>query len=306
MTLVLVPVLALSCAVTAASPVPAPAALPPAARPPATPVVEAVGAPVVALAAPDTFSLVFVGDWGTSNRAERVVADAIGAWCKHAPCDAGAFLGDNFYPDGVASVDDPLWASAWLAMYDPLGIVFHPALGNHDHLGNTAAQVEYSALSTRWAMPDTTYVWHGGVVDFFVIDTDVFDMAQARWLDGELSASNAAWKVVYGHHPVYSNGYHGNNTALKRMLLPVLVNRGAQLYLAGHDHDKQVLKTEEAVGWIVVGTGADVRPTLSGPNTVYASSRPGFGYLQFTSSEAHLQLITADGKVEFETTYGVR
>lgn len=253
--------------------------------------------------APDTFSLVFVGDWGTSNREERVVAQSISRWCHTASCDAGALLGDNFYPEGVASVDDPLWTTAWLNMYDPLGLVWHPALGNHDHLGNPAAQVEYSARSKTWAMPAQTYVWHGGPVDFFVIDSDVFDMPQARWLDEQLAASTAAWKVVYGHHPVYSNGYHGNNDALKNMLLPVLVKNHVQLYLAGHDHDKQVLKTSDPVGWIIVGTGAEVRPTLSGANTVYASSRPGFGYLRFTSSEARLQLVAANDDVEFETTF---
>lgn len=255
----------------------------------------------VAFATP--FGLVFVGDHGAPGEPMRAVATAIGAWCRVERCDAGAFLGDNFYPSGVASIDDPLWKSVWTEVYEPLGIPFHPALGNHDHEGNADAQVAFSAAHPLWAMPARHYAWSAGPVDFFVIDTQKFGPSQVAWLDSALTASRAAWKVVYGHHPVHSHGLHGDTPTLVANLGPLLEKHRVPLYLAGHDHDKQLLKTEAVTSWIVVGTGANVRPTVRGARTVYASSTPGFGHLSFDDETARLRFVDNQGRVEWETTW---
>lgn len=41
-------------------------------------------------------------------------------------------------------------------------------------------------------------------------------------LEEALTASNATWKVVVGHHPISSGCEHGNTTELREYLLPVL------------------------------------------------------------------------------------
>ena len=48
-------------------------------------------------------------------------------------------------------------------------------------------------------------------VDFIAIDTDVLDdePEQFDWLNETLRTSIANWIIVYGHHPIYSTGYHG-------------------------------------------------------------------------------------------------
>src|SRR4029453_9063434 len=35
------------------------------------------------------------------------------------------------------------------------------------------------------------------------------------WLEGELAKPRAAFPIVVGHHPIYSNGQHGDTKALK-------------------------------------------------------------------------------------------
>jgi hypothetical protein len=44
--------------------------------------------------------------------------------------------GDNFYNDGVVSVDDPLWNDSWRNVYDGDNIgdlTWYVSVGNHDH-----------------------------------------------------------------------------------------------------------------------------------------------------------------------------
>ena len=65
-------------------------------------------------------------------------------------------VGDNFYPLGVAGVLDPQWQTTFRDVYAGdfwSGVVFRPTFGNHDHLGNTDAQI--SRFEPRWQRPDS-------------------------------------------------------------------------------------------------------------------------------------------------------
>ncbi len=48
-------------------------------------------------------------------------------------------------------------------------------------------------------------------VEFVAIDSHVIDEQpwQVDWLNATLRESDADWLIVYGHHPVYSSGFHG-------------------------------------------------------------------------------------------------
>jgi hypothetical protein len=56
---------------------------------------------------------------------------------------------------------------------------------------------------------------------------------QAAWLERELNASRADWKIVVGHYPVYSIGAHGPNQQLIDELRPLLERHGVAFYLCG-------------------------------------------------------------------------
>jgi len=60
---------------------------------------------------------------------------------------------------------------------------------------------------------------------------------QVAWLEEQLLASDARWKIVIGHHPLWSSsGYKfAQAQVLRRLLLPVLCP-SADIYIAGHDH----------------------------------------------------------------------
>ncbi|WP_337288947.1 metallophosphoesterase [Candidatus Methylomirabilis sp.] len=115
---------------------------------------------------------------------------------------------------------------------------FFPSLGNHDW-ATTGAQpyLDYFTLPNNERYYDV--VW--GPVHLFAIDSDPNEpdgvtstSVQAGWLQGELAASTACWKLVYMHHPPYSSGStHGSSTWMQWPYQ----SWGASVVMAGHDHD---------------------------------------------------------------------
>ena len=59
----------------------------------------------------------------------------------------------------------------------------------------------------------------------------------AEWLEASLASSPARWKIVIGHHPLWSSAGSKFQQArmMRRLILPALC-RHADMYLAGHEH----------------------------------------------------------------------
>jgi len=246
--------------------------------------------------------VVFLGDAGTGSPEQHAVSAAIEGFCAAETCDLALTLGDNVYPDGVASPDDPLWQSRFEAPYANLDLVFKPALGNHDHRQSPEAQVAYSERSERWDMPARFYRFEARDVVFYALDTTTWDKPQHRWLRRALKREAAEWVVVYGHHPIRSGGSHGDTEVLVSELEPLLHGR-AQLYLAGHDHALQAIQGPSGLTYVVSGGGgAPVRPVQETDATLFASSVHGFGHLLIDGDAARLRLVDVDGEVVFDTT----
>ena len=64
--------------------------------------------------------------------------------------DAIYFItGDNVYPCGVKSANDPKWSV--VRPLSALGVPLYPVLGNHDYCGNPDAQI--GAPLPNWNLP---------------------------------------------------------------------------------------------------------------------------------------------------------
>ncbi len=248
----------------------------------------------------DEIHLIAFGDFGTGTTAQFTMAKGLTAFCKANPCDFGLLLGDNFYETGVKSTDDRLFKDYFETPYADINFKFYAALGNHDHHGNITAEIDYTKRSEKWRMPARYYGFAAGNAAFFAIDSDQFDSNQAKWLDSELAASKATWKIVYGHHPVYSYGEHGDTPQLKQSLLPLLKKYGVNLYVAGHDHDKQFI-VRDGLQFVIAGTGAKLRPTRKGSYSNFAKSTLGFTYLVISGNELTLRYVDANGNDEYQT-----
>lgn len=279
---------------------------------PPTPVPPVAVAEVDARVAAPAVHVVLVGDAGKGNDGQRAVAAAIAEWCSTRPCDFVAYLGDNLYPDGAKTADDPIFAEKFELPMAPVALPFYVALGNHDHYGNVDAELEYAKTSTKWIQPARHYTFSKGPADFFVVDTGKGEDGevppeQLAWLGSGLAASTAAWRVVYGHHPVHSSGLHGTAQGMVSTVLPVLQAGKADFYLCGHDHNLEVIDGGGQPVEIVSGGGASTREVNAPvPGSVYLASSLGFGYLSMSASEASLTMVEvgpAGGQGAFSRTW---
>jgi tartrate-resistant acid phosphatase type 5 len=83
------------------------------------------------------------------------------------------------------------------------------------------------------------------------------DQEQLQWLEKVLMTSDADWKVVMGHFPIYSctRGEHGETPKLIAVLDPILHKAKADMYFNGHDHILQHT-AREGVHYFGSGAGA--------------------------------------------------
>lgn len=263
--------------------------------------------------------LAAVGD--TGQDVSRVAA---GLRALHSidPIDAILLLGDNIYPCGVGSESDPGWSRV-----EPLriGVPIYPVLGNHDYgnpvqlAGTTVAcghpfpqsQVDKSSVWPDWRFPARNYRLALGDLEIFLIDTtpvargweDSFRGSHSseeirQGLSEALAESDAPWKIVVGHHIIFSSGFHGRRDNFERQnmraLLPILDRGGADLYLCGHDHHLELIGRNQTPQFAISGAGSKLRridrrapdepPTLF--PKIPSKTFPGFLILDVDTSPA--------------------
>jgi tartrate-resistant acid phosphatase type 5 len=271
------------------------------------------------------------GDQGEGNGAQQLVANAAEAVCADRGCDFALLLGDNFYDTGVTSVDDVQFLDKFETIYEGLDIPFYVVAGNHDYgtLANDWArgnhQVAYTQFSDRWTMPHFWYTFSSdsGGTQFFAFDTarmmwnhDVGD--QRTWMAAELAASTADWKIAFAHHPYVSNGEHGNAGSYQGFpqlpfisgvqveeFLADFVCGQAQVYISGHDHNRQAFDPVCGTTFLVSGASAktdefvfrDDNPTQWGDDT-----REGFLWVEIEGTELIAAFYDLDGNLDHEMT----
>jgi tartrate-resistant acid phosphatase type 5 len=260
-----------------------------------------------------------IGDWGMSSSDQRRLAVQLGDVAERLGARFIVSTGDNFYPDGVASVADPRWRTAFEGVYTApsLQIPWYVALGNHDYRGDVTAQIAYSGKSPRWRLPAAHFrhaeaLPDGGTVELFFLDTDPikrsyevwsrrptapFAHEELAWLERELAASRARWKIVIGHHPVFSGGSHPDTPVLVTHLKPVLERYGVQAYLNGHSHALEHM-VDSGVHYVTSGAGAKPKPARPiSPTRFVAGERLGFVAVRLSSDVMEIEFIDEQGAV---------
>ncbi|MEL7088472.1 MAG: metallophosphoesterase, partial [Planctomycetota bacterium] len=108
----------------------------------------------------ESITFLAVGRQGYGNDHGRRVAAGMERAAAERPTHFVVFGGDNFFRNGVESVDDPQWQTKFEDQYDGphlRGLPMFAVLGNHDHDGNPQAQVGYARQrkgTGRWRMDD--------------------------------------------------------------------------------------------------------------------------------------------------------
>lgn len=128
---------------------------------------------------------------------------------------------------------------------------------------------------------------------------------QIRFIEEAFSplAKPATWRIVAAHHPIRNFGKHGETPGLVSALLPVLKKYHVDLYMAGHDHDQQLIAHDGEPYYVISGGGGkDLYPVQQGNKSLlFGESEEGFVKAVVTSS--NIVLTYYDGDAEMEVQY---
>ena len=199
-------------------------------------------------------------------------------------------------------------------------------MGNHDYqrmpatVNKRDTELAYAARgNTRWTQPALWYSFelphmrvialdsnvHRAIKDGDEVNFTLTEQEQAKqlsWFVAELEKpTSAPFTIVMGHHPIYSDGPHGDHKVLLAEWEPLLRKHNIPLYLAGHDHDLQHLEFEgHPTSFVCSGAGgADlydlkITPDKRGP---YAKKVYGFTHMESSANKLTLRHIDAEGHV---------
>ena len=201
----------------------------------------------------DTVKFAVIGDNGDASKEQYDVAAQMSRWRGAFPFEFVIMLGDNMY--GSQNPKD--FEAKFAVPYKPLtdaGVKFYAALGNHDNQENR--------FYKPWNMDgERFYTYEKKNVRFFVLDTDYLDQKQREWIERSLKDSNADWKIVYFHHPLYSSARaHGSQIDLQIILEPLFVKYGVNAVFSGHDHVYERIKPQKGIYYFVEGSSGRLRP----------------------------------------------
>jgi tartrate-resistant acid phosphatase type 5 len=260
-------------------------------------------------------NLLTMGDWGTNGESQKQVAATMVHYVSAVtkPFDGMLLVGDNFYMNLPGGIKDPMWQSAFENMYDAkvLSFPFYAALGNHDYQNNKdAIELEYAKANpdSRWKLPARWYrvdlPADNPLVTILMLDSDKDPLGADRWnqekawIDTELAKPRGTWTLCCAHHPLFSNGGHGDNGVLQKDWGDLFKKYNVDFYICGHDHDLQHL---EIPTWftsfvLVGGGGADLKLMLHDDRGPMSRLTHGFGCLAFTRQLATVRFVNADGK----------
>ena len=251
--------------------------------------------PPMPLSRSDRLRFLALADTGSGDANQRAVGQQMAALHRRAPVDLVLLGGDNIYPSGDLALIEATFRRPYAELL-AAGVPFHAVLGNHDiRTANGAHQIAYAPFG----MKGRYYNLQRGPVEFFMLDTNVNAdwAAQLSWLRGVLARSTAPWKVVVGHHPIYSSGLYGNNPALRARLTPIMHQYGVQLYINGHEHNYERTKIIDGTTYLTVGGGgASLRPVVANERSARAVSVHSFGELTFAGNSLRITGINSQGQ----------
>ncbi len=268
---------------------------------------------------------IVIGDWGEKGIFyQKQVAFAMNKIIREEKVDFILTAGDNFYPAGVNDINDSHFKESFEDIYPFAQLIpWYITLGNHDYMGDIQTLINYSDKNLFWIFPSPYYYFEKNYSGkkralFIVTDTNEFidffgfyyrsymkgesRINQLNWMNTNLKNNFFQWKIVIGHHPIYSAGQHGDTKALQGKFLDNLENNNVDIYFSGHEHDLQYLKNPNIkTHFFISGAGSKLREIKSNPYSIFFASEPGFAITTLEEKEATIRFINQDAKEIYRT-----
>jgi hypothetical protein len=242
-----------------------------------------------------------IGDGGRGNQAQRDVADQMVRFRERFVFPFVIMVGDNLY-EGPATAED--YRLKFEEPYAPLlaeGVQFFAALGNHDD----PREVHYEHFNMRgrryyrFAPPGNLVARLTTPVQFFALDSTYLDREQLAWLDSELAASPAEWKIVFLHHPIYTSGRYRASSFVHRATLESIFQRHhVSVVFSGHEHIYQRTTLQNGIQYFVSGGAGSLRPGDGTRASFIArtySANYHFMLVEIEGETLHFQAISRTG-----------
>ncbi|WP_412468495.1 purple acid phosphatase family protein [Pedobacter sp. KLB.chiD] len=282
----------------------------------------------------NALNFIAMGDWGRNGADhQKQVAKQMGITAAEVKANFIISTGDNFYPSGVISAQDPSFKYSFEDIYTDFSLQWdwYPVLGNHDYKSNPDAQVDYSKISRRWKMPARYYTRKFPIngdpnsrVLFVFIDTNPLipefynnaeygpnvkgqdTTTQKRWLAKTLADTDPSikWKIVVGHHPIYTGGSRTeayDTKAVRNSLKSTLEKYGVDVYLTGHEHSMQYIKPAGKTHYFISGSASEKTPVKLIADAEMVASEYGFMLFSLSYNQLRVQAINDQGEVIYNT-----
>ncbi len=263
---------------------------------------------------PDTgrFSFLVLGDSGDGSAPQQLLAQRM---AEERP-DLALHVGDIAYEDATFEQFQAYYFEYYASLM--ARAPFFTAPGNHEYW--TARAAPYLALTAAPAgevpVQDHgryySFAWNDA--HFVSLDSNLLDNAAATqrmltWLEADLQATTARWRIAFFHHLPYPLTHHARDPlcrATREQFLPILERYGVQLVLTGHEHSYQRSKpvrgnqvvTSGPATLHVVSGGGGARLNNVAPHDLVAKSVAAFHYLrvEVTNATLTVRAIGTDGR----------
>jgi len=127
--------------------------------------------------------------------------------------------------------------------------------------------------------------------------------SQLEWLRSGLAESDARWKIVFGHQPIYShNPWRPASPEYLERVEPILVEGGVDLYLAGHDHFLDMMKPVHGIHHVTSGGGSgddEVYEFVETDESDYVATGGGFTLFRVTQDEMVIEFVDLEGVTRY-------
>ena len=214
----------------------------------------------------EPFRFVVIGDTGSGSASQKRVADQMWKYMQEHPFQLVLMLGDNIYGNTelTGGGDPRYFHDKFDVEYERFlekGVVFHAVIGNHDLQHDGGASEIRDKRRFGILGEDAYYRFLGPdkLADFFALNSEITGekaRQQAEWFKAEVKKSDAVWKFVFLHHPLYTvRGQRAPAIALRSTIDASMKENHVQFVLAGHNHMYARFKPVDGRFQIVSGGG---------------------------------------------------
>ena len=195
-------------------------------------------------------------------------------------------LGDHAYEAGTLAEFESFYAPTFGQFDDRV----YPSPGNHDYVTEGAAgYFTYFGEQARNFPDRPYYAFSLGGWRIYSLNSEIGESMPGdgmyEWLRHDLTESTERCVAAYWHRPIHTVGRKDHDEGEMQLVWDLLAARGADIVLAGHDHNYQRWEPIDGITSFVVGTGGRSRYPIERNDDLLAYANDGtYGALRLELS----------------------